>query len=83
MVKIRTFLESDEYGREYFDDDTDLDGLLEEAAEQTDDDEICRRVGYEIVPDGPNPDDDDGELPGDDDGCSGYQGPADDDCMDD
>lgn len=48
---MRVFLESEEYGCEYFGGAADIEKLLSSAKRMTAEDGITRRVGYEILED--------------------------------
>lgn len=49
-MKVRVYLESDEFGREYFSEDADVKALLESAEKHTAQDGVTRRVGCEVTP---------------------------------
>jgi len=49
MLQIQIFLESEEFGCEYFGGAANIKMLLKSAKEQTNEDGITRRVGYEIT----------------------------------
>ena len=49
-VRVTIYLESDEFGREYFDADADVKALLESAEKYTAQDGVTRRVGCEVTP---------------------------------